>query len=186
MNRGGQVISEIVESCRAHEITGLILVHEHCGQCDGLIVCHLPLGPIAYFRLLKVVTQRDIKDKKAMGKMSEGYPHLMLGNFTTKGPSSLEGRFGGSLLSLLSPPPLPRDAMDRGRMHCKVWKPSRSSCPRGTARRSAIHRDDEEVELSTIKLMPCSSFSFLLGFASPGMATSISSCSGTKLGWIEG
>lgn len=53
-----QVISEIVESCRSHEITDLILVHEHRGQPDGLIVCHLPLGPTAYFGLLNVVSMR--------------------------------------------------------------------------------------------------------------------------------
>lgn len=111
-----QVISEIVESCRSHEITDLILVHEHRGQPDGLIVCHLPLGPTACFGLLNVVsanicfihdelgqcttwdtilggnswfhlwqvTRHDIKDRKAMGKMSETYPHLILDNFTTK------------------------------------------------------------------------------------------------------
>ncbi|CAD6266162.1 unnamed protein product [Miscanthus lutarioriparius] len=55
MNRGGQVISEIVESCRLHDITDLILVHEHRGQPDGLIVSHLPNGPTAYFGLLNVV-----------------------------------------------------------------------------------------------------------------------------------
>ncbi|BAF22932.1 Os08g0155000 [Oryza sativa Japonica Group] len=84
MNRGGQVISEIVESCRSHDITDLVLVHEHRGQPDGLIVCHLPFGPTAYFGLLNVVTRHDIKDRKAMGKMSEAYPHLILDNFTTK------------------------------------------------------------------------------------------------------
>ncbi|KAL6659001.1 hypothetical protein ACP70R_003041 [Stipagrostis hirtigluma subsp. patula] len=84
MNRGGQVISEIVESCRSHDITDLILVHEHRGQPDGLIVSHLPNGPTAYFGLLNVVTRHDIKDRKAMGKMSEAYPHLVMDNFSTK------------------------------------------------------------------------------------------------------
>ncbi|KAL6857015.1 hypothetical protein ACP4OV_018397 [Aristida adscensionis] len=84
MNRGGQVISEIVESCRSHDITDLVLVHEHRGQPDGLIVSHLPFGPTAYFGLLNVVTRHDIKDRKAMGKMSEAYPHLILDNFSTK------------------------------------------------------------------------------------------------------
>jgi hypothetical protein len=51
-----QVISEIVESCRSHDITDLILVHEHRGQPDGLIVSHLPHGPTAYFGLLNVVS----------------------------------------------------------------------------------------------------------------------------------
>ncbi|XP_020591989.1 U3 small nucleolar ribonucleoprotein protein IMP4 [Phalaenopsis equestris] len=84
MNRGGQVIAEIVEVCRAHDFTDVILVHEHRGEPDGLIVCHLPFGPTAYFELLNVVTRHDIKDKQAVGTMSEAYPHLILDNFTTK------------------------------------------------------------------------------------------------------
>ncbi|XP_066351073.1 uncharacterized protein [Miscanthus floridulus] len=84
MNRGGQVISEIVESCWSHDITDLILVHEHRGQPDGLIVSHLPNGPTAYFGLLNVVTQHDIKGRNAMEKMSEAYPHLVLDNFSTQ------------------------------------------------------------------------------------------------------
>ncbi|XP_066353319.1 uncharacterized protein [Miscanthus floridulus] len=89
MNRGGQVISEIVESCRSHDITDLILVHEHCGQPDGLIVSHLPNGPTAYFGLLNVVTRHDIKGRNAMEKMSEAYPHLVLDNFSTQFGNSL-------------------------------------------------------------------------------------------------
>ncbi|KAK9167370.1 hypothetical protein Scep_002561 [Stephania cephalantha] len=84
MNRGGQVISEIIGTCRAHDFTDVILVHEHRGEPDGLIVCHLPFGPTAYFGLLNVVTRHDIKDKKSMGTMPEVYPHLILNNFTTK------------------------------------------------------------------------------------------------------
>lgn len=102
MNRGGQVISEIVESCRSHEITDLILVHEHRGQPDGLIVCHLPLGPTACFGLLNVVTRHDIKDRKAMGKMSETYPHLILDNFTTK-----TGERTANIMKHLFPVPKP-------------------------------------------------------------------------------
>ena len=49
------MLSEIVESCRAHEYTDVILVHEHRGVPDGLIVSHLPFGPTAYFSLLNVV-----------------------------------------------------------------------------------------------------------------------------------
>lgn len=52
----GQVISEIVESCRASDFTDILMVHEHRGEPDGLIVCHLPFGPTAYFGLLNVVS----------------------------------------------------------------------------------------------------------------------------------
>ncbi|XP_065023465.1 uncharacterized protein LOC135649209 [Musa acuminata AAA Group] len=102
MNRGGQVISEIIESCRAHEFTDVVLVHEHRGQPDGLIVCHLPFGPTAYFGLLNVVTRHDIKDKKAVGTMSEAYPHLILDNFTSK-----LGQRTANILKHLFPVPKP-------------------------------------------------------------------------------
>nr|CAB3480039.1 unnamed protein product [Digitaria exilis]CAB3482186.1 unnamed protein product [Digitaria exilis] len=102
MNRGGQVISEIVEACRSHDITDLILVHEHRGKPDGLIVSHLPHGPTAYFGLLNVVTRHDIKDRKTMGKMSEAYPHLILDNFSTK-----IGERTATILKHLFPVPKP-------------------------------------------------------------------------------
>ena len=50
-----QVISEIIETCRSHEFTDVILVHEHRGKPDGLVISHLPFGPTAYFGLLNVV-----------------------------------------------------------------------------------------------------------------------------------
>ena len=32
INRGGHVMKEIVEACRANEVTDLIILHEHRGQ----------------------------------------------------------------------------------------------------------------------------------------------------------
>lgn len=84
MNRGNQVISEIIETCRSHDFTDVVLVHEHRGVPDNLIISHLPFGPTACFELLNVVTRHDLKDKKAMGTMPEAYPHLILNNFSTK------------------------------------------------------------------------------------------------------
>lgn len=101
-NRGGQDIKEIVELCRAYDFTDLILVHEHRGQPDGLVVCHFPFGPTAYFQLLNVVTRHDIKDKQAIGTMSEAYPHLILDNFTTK-----LGQRTSNILKHLFPVPKP-------------------------------------------------------------------------------
>lgn len=51
-----QVISEIVETCRSHDFTDLILVHEHRGVPDNIIISHLPFGPTAYFQILNVVS----------------------------------------------------------------------------------------------------------------------------------
>ena len=50
-----QIISEIVESCRSHDFTDIIMVHEHRGEPDGLVVCHLPYGPTAYFGIHNTV-----------------------------------------------------------------------------------------------------------------------------------
>nr|XP_016450567.1 PREDICTED: brix domain-containing protein ZK795.3-like [Nicotiana tabacum] len=79
-----QVISEIIETCRAHDFTDVILVHEHRGVPDGIIISHLPFGPTAYFGLLNVVTRHDIKDKTSIGTMPEAYPHLIFDKLSTK------------------------------------------------------------------------------------------------------
>ncbi|KAM4018841.1 U3 small nucleolar ribonucleoprotein IMP4-like, partial [Anomaloglossus baeobatrachus] len=47
----------------------------------GLIVCHLPFGPTAYFTLCNVVMRLDIPD---LGTMSEAHPHLVFHNFTSR------------------------------------------------------------------------------------------------------
>lgn len=51
-----QVISEIVETCRSHDFTDLILVYEHRGVPDNIVISHLPFGPTAYFQILNVVS----------------------------------------------------------------------------------------------------------------------------------
>lgn len=50
-----QIISELVESCRNHDFTDIVVLHEHRGEPDGLVVCHLPYGPTAYFGLYNMV-----------------------------------------------------------------------------------------------------------------------------------
>ncbi|KAL7101321.1 hypothetical protein ACP275_08G047500 [Erythranthe tilingii] len=102
MNRGGQVISEIIETCRAHDFTDVILVHEHRGVPDGMVISHLPFGPTAYFGLLNVVTRHDNKDKDLLGPMSEAYPHLIFNNFSTK-----LGQRTANILKYLFPVPKP-------------------------------------------------------------------------------
>lgn len=81
INRGGHVMKEIVDACRANEVTDLIVLHEHRGQPDGMIVSHFPYGPTAYFSLHNVVLRHDIKDQ---GTVSEAFPHLIFENFNSK------------------------------------------------------------------------------------------------------
>ena len=109
--RGGMLLSELVESCRSHDFTDVIVLHEHRGEpgaalggsvrarglcvwmcvcclcvccsditmhahaqhthtnthTDGLVVCHLPYGPTAYFGLFNAVLRHDIGAKKEVG-----------------------------------------------------------------------------------------------------------------------
>ncbi|KAJ3200404.1 snoRNA-binding rRNA-processing protein imp4 [Clydaea vesicula] len=81
INRGGYVTKEIVEACKQNDVTDLIILHEHRGQPDGMVVCHFPYGPTAYFTLHNVVLRHDIPDK---GTVSEQFPHLIFNNFQSK------------------------------------------------------------------------------------------------------
>ena len=47
--------AELVETCRSHDFTDIVIVHEHRGEPDGLVVCHLPYGPTAYFGVYNTV-----------------------------------------------------------------------------------------------------------------------------------
>lgn len=81
MNRGNHEMKEFINACRANDVTDFIVVHEHRGVPDSLVVCHLPYGPTAYFTMSDVVMRHDIPD---LGTMSEQYPHLVFHNFKTK------------------------------------------------------------------------------------------------------
>ncbi|XP_051864889.1 U3 small nucleolar ribonucleoprotein protein IMP4 [Pristis pectinata] len=97
MNRGKHDIEALVTACKANAVTDLVIVHEHRGVPDGLVVCHLPFGPTAYFALSNVVMRHDIP---RIGTMSEAYPHLIFHNF-----SSRLGQRVSSILKYLFPVP---------------------------------------------------------------------------------
>lgn len=81
MNRGNYEMKQLIHACRANDVTDFIVVHEHRGVPDGLIISHLPYGPTAYFTISDVVMRHDIPE---IGTMSEQYPHLVFHNFKTK------------------------------------------------------------------------------------------------------
>ncbi|GAB5364410.1 hypothetical protein AAMO2058_000967700 [Amorphochlora amoebiformis] len=83
INRGSTKIKELMEAARANDVTDVIIVHEHRGNPDGLIVSHMPYGPTAFFGISEVILRHDIQDRE-MGPMSEAYPHLVMPNFSSK------------------------------------------------------------------------------------------------------
>lgn len=82
VNRGSYVVKDLMSLARSHEMTDICIVHEHRGEPDGLVICHLPFGPTAYFGLSNVVTRHDLAEKPPT--VSEANPHLVFHNFTAK------------------------------------------------------------------------------------------------------
>jgi len=98
INRGNNRVDELMESCRQSEFTDVIIVQETRGEPDGLVVCHLPLGPTAYFSINNTVMRHDLDPPAA--PMSEAYPHIILNNFNTE-----LGKRVGNILKCLFPVP---------------------------------------------------------------------------------
>eukprot|EP00933_Yihiella_yeosuensis_P063274 TRINITY_DN66392_c0_g1_i1.p1 TRINITY_DN66392_c0_g1~~TRINITY_DN66392_c0_g1_i1.p1 ORF type:complete len:312 (-),score=51.06 TRINITY_DN66392_c0_g1_i1:112-1047(-) len=82
MNRGAYIVKDLMNLARSHEMTDVVIVHEHRGEPDGLVICHLPFGPTAYFGLSNVVLRHDLAEKPPT--MSEANPHLIFHGFTAK------------------------------------------------------------------------------------------------------
>jgi U3 small nucleolar ribonucleoprotein protein IMP4 len=82
VNRGAYVVKDLIELGRKNDVTDLIILHEHRGEPDGMVVCHLPYGPTAYFGLSKVVLRHDLPEKPP--NMRESAPHLVFHGFSSK------------------------------------------------------------------------------------------------------
>ncbi|TFK28835.1 Brix-domain-containing protein [Coprinopsis marcescibilis] len=83
INRGNYVVKELAEACRANDVTDLIVLHEHRGVPDAMIVSHFPHGPTVYFTLSNVNLRHDIATYQN-STVSEQYPHLIFENFSSK------------------------------------------------------------------------------------------------------
>lgn len=67
--------------CVLFKVTDFILLQETRGNPDGMIVCHLPFGPTAYFTLTNVVMRHEVPD---CGTISEEYPHLIFNGLNSR------------------------------------------------------------------------------------------------------
>ncbi|CAG8469104.1 4975_t:CDS:10 [Cetraspora pellucida] len=76
INRGNYVIKDMVDACRANEVTDLIILHEHRGEPDGMVICHFPYGPTAYFSLHNVVLRHDIQDEGTVSQVTNILKYL--------------------------------------------------------------------------------------------------------------
>lgn len=80
INRGNHTVQDLMDSARSNEFTDVLLITETRGEPDGLVVCHLPYGPTAYFSLQNAVLRHDIADRATV---SEAYPQLIFDQFET-------------------------------------------------------------------------------------------------------
>ncbi|KAK6908950.1 hypothetical protein I203_102956 [Kwoniella mangroviensis CBS 8507] len=98
LNRGNTVIRDLVSACISQGVTDLVVIHEHRGVPDALIISHLPHGPTLSMTLHNVTLRHDVSSSTST--VSEQYPHLIFDNFQTK----LGERITGILKALFSVP----------------------------------------------------------------------------------
>jgi len=106
INRGGHIVKDLVDACKANGVTDMVIVHETRGEPVGMIVTHLPYGPTAYFGIMKAALRHDITrhqtddDSYSLSTVSQVYPHLIFDNFGSR----LGGRVS-NILKYLFPVP---------------------------------------------------------------------------------
>jgi len=96
-------MKKLVKQALAKEFTDIVVVHEDKKEPNGLVLCHLPDGPTAYF---KVNSYKFTKDIKHHGETSDHHPEVILNNFNTRLGHTI-GRMWASLF--------PHDPQFRGR-----------------------------------------------------------------------
>lgn len=84
INRGNFVMKELAETCRANNATDLVVLHEHRGVPDAMVISHFPHGPTILFTLHNVVLRHDSAAFQQGSTVSEQYPHLIFENFSSK------------------------------------------------------------------------------------------------------
>jgi U3 small nucleolar ribonucleoprotein protein IMP4 len=100
INRGNSRTEDLLQMCREQsECSDLIIVQETRGEPDGLVICHLPLGPTAFFTISHAVLRHDLPRHSPM---SEAYPHLIFEGFQSELGTRLS-----TILKCLFPIPKP-------------------------------------------------------------------------------
>lgn len=80
LNRGAYTMQELATAARANGVTDMVVVHEHRGVPDALIVSHFPHGPTLLFTLHNVTLRHEVASH-SNSTVSEQYPHLILDGF---------------------------------------------------------------------------------------------------------
>eukprot|EP00112_Aurelia_sp_Birch-Aquarium-sp1_P007402 Seg1806.7 transcript_id=Seg1806.7/GoldUCD/mRNA.D3Y31 product="Ribosome production factor 1" protein_id=Seg1806.7/GoldUCD/D3Y31 len=95
LERKGMDIKKMIPKALEREFTDIIVVNEDRKKANALLVCHLPDGPTAHFKLTNVRLSKSIKNH---GRVTSHRPELVLNNFNTRLGHSI-----GRLLAALFP-----------------------------------------------------------------------------------
>jgi len=87
-------LKEIVQYCKQEGYTDVIVINEDHKQANSLLLCHLPDGPTALFKLSSIILQQHIHNH---AKATDHFPELILNNFGTRLGHSI-GRMLAALL----------------------------------------------------------------------------------------
>jgi U3 small nucleolar ribonucleoprotein protein IMP4 len=80
INRGNLVIKDLSKLCKENKISDLIILFEHRGTPDGMLISKFPQGPTLTCSLHNVVLRHDIPELSSK-TFSEAYPNLIFHNF---------------------------------------------------------------------------------------------------------
>ncbi|XP_033111035.1 ribosome production factor 1-like [Anneissia japonica] len=79
--RRGLALKKIIPQCKARDYTDIIILNEDKGIPTGLLLCHLPNGPTAHFKLTSLKLRKEIKN---FSTPTDHKPELVLNNFNTR------------------------------------------------------------------------------------------------------
>ncbi|VDN05090.1 unnamed protein product [Thelazia callipaeda] len=79
--RKGIPLKKVVNQAKSEQYTDLVVIHEDRKMPNGVVLCHLPDGPTAFFKINSLKFTKDLKKK---GESTTHYPELVLNNFNTR------------------------------------------------------------------------------------------------------
>ncbi|XP_023675704.1 ribosome production factor 1 [Paramormyrops kingsleyae] len=89
--RRGLALKKIIPQCIARDFSYLMVINEDRKVPNGLVLCHLPDGPTAHFKVSNVRLRKELKRR---GKdPTDHSPEVILNNFTTRLGHSLGRMF---------------------------------------------------------------------------------------------
>jgi len=79
--RRGLALKKLIPSLVEKDFTDLLVINEDRGEPNGLVLCHLPEGPTAEFKLMNLKLCKEIKK---VGEMTDHKPEINIANFNTR------------------------------------------------------------------------------------------------------